>query len=508
MEYFDVRNLAIQNSRNSNSRTSFASWLTALVVAVAIGLSSVVSNAKSVPNSFADLAQELLPSVVNISTTQLVEGRGGVQIPQLPPGSPFEDFFKDFLEKNRPQERERNITSLGSGFIIQNGNYVVTNNHVIQDADEITVILHDNTRLKAELVGRDEKTDLAVLKITSKNKLPAVKFGNSSKARVGDWVVAIGNPFGLGGSVTAGIISARGRNIGNGAAYNDFIQTDASINRGNSGGPLFDLKGQVIGVNTAIYSPTGGSVGIGFSIPSATVKTVVGQLIKYGQVKRGWLGVRIQEVTDEIAESLGMKEAAGALVADIVAGGPAEKSQVKTGDVILRFDGKKVKTMRHLPRIVAETDIDKPVKVVVWRNSKEITIDVQVGELDEEKIKQASRTAGSGGDKENVKVDDLGITLTKVTPDLKKHFKLSEKIKGVVITKVERDSVAAEKGLRPGDVIVEVTQEEVTEPSQVLEKVKSAVSAGRKSVLLLLEGKGGLRFVVVKLVEKGKGKKK
>lgn len=508
MEYLDVSNLTIQKFRNGDSRTPIATWLTALFVAVAIGLSSIAANAKSAPDSFADLAEKLLPSVVNISTTQVVEGRGGVQIPQLPPGSPFEDFFKDFFEKNRPQERERRVTSLGSGFLIRDGNYVVTNNHVIQDADEITVILHDNTRLKAELVGRDQKTDLAVLKVKPKGTLPAVNFGNSHKARVGDWVVAIGNPFGLGGSVTAGIISARGRNIGNGAAYNDFIQTDASINRGNSGGPLFNLEGQVIGVNTAIYSPTGGSVGIGFSIPSATVKTVVSQLIKHGQVKRGWLGVRIQEVTDEIAESLGMKEATGALVADIVAGGPAEKSSIKTGDVILRFDGKKVKTMRHLPRVVAETDIDKPVKVVVWRNKKEVTVDVQVGELDEEKIKQASRSGSSGSNQDNVKVDDLGVTLTKVTPDLKKHFKLDEQTKGVLITKVERDSVAAEKGLRPGDVIVEVTQEEVTEPGQVLEKVKSAVSAGRKSVLLLLEGQGGLRFVVVKLGKEKKSEKK
>jgi serine protease Do len=508
MEYFGVRKLTIQKNRDGSPSTPFATLLFAVVVALAVGLLSLVANAKAAPDSFADLAKKLLPSVVNISTTQMVEGRGGVQIPQLPPGSPFEDFFKDFFEKNRPQERERRVTSLGSGFIIRDGNYVVTNNHVIQDADEITVILHDNTRLKAELVGRDQKTDLAVLKVKPKGELKALNFGNSHKARVGDWVVAIGNPFGLGGSVTAGIISARGRNIGNGAAYNDFIQTDASINRGNSGGPLFNLEGQVIGVNTAIYSPTGGSVGIGFSIPSATVKAVVTQLIKHGQVKRGWLGVRIQEVTDEISESLGMKEATGALVADIVAGGPAEKSNLKTGDVILRFDGKEVKTMRHLPRIVAETNIDKPVKVVVWRNKKQVTVDVQVGELDEEKIKQASRPSGSVKNQDNVKVDELGLTLNKVTPDLKKHFKLDRQTKGVLIIKVELGSVAAEKGLRPGDVIVEVTQEEVTEPGQVLKKVKLAVSAGRKSVLLLLEGRGGLRFVVVKLAKEKKSEKK
>jgi len=496
------------NVQNRNRRSLIAMRLTALVLVVTVGLSSVVANAKSAPDSFADLAEKLLPAVVNISTSQTVEGRGGVQIPQLPPGSPFQDFFKDFFEKNRPQERKRSVTSLGSGFIIRNGEYVVTNNHVIQDADEITVILQDNTRLKAELVGRDQKTDLAVLKIKPKEHLPAVKFGNSDKSRVGDWVIAIGNPFGLGGSVTAGIISARGRNIGNGANYTDFIQTDASINRGNSGGPMFNLGGEVVGVNTAIYSPTGGSVGIGFSIPSNTVRTVVNQLIKHGEVKRGWLGVRIQKVTDEIAESLGLKESSGALVADVVAGGPAEKSKIKTGDVVLRFDGKKVKTMRHLPRIVAETDIDKPVKVILWRNKKEISVDVQVGELDEEKIKLASKSGGSGSKKNNVVVDNLGIVLSLATPELKKRFKLDEKTKGVVVTNVERDSAAAEKGLRPGDVIVEVTQEEVSHPAQVLDKVKAAVAAGRKSVLLLLEGQGGLRFVVVKIGKPAKDKKK
>jgi len=508
MECPDVNFIHTYNVQNRNRRSLIAMRLTALVLVVTVGLSSVVANAKSAPDSFADLAEKLLPAVVNISTSQTVEGRGGVQIPQLPPGSPFQDFFKDFFEKNRPQERKRSVTSLGSGFIIRNGEYVVTNNHVIQDADEITVILQDNTRLKAELVGRDQKTDLAVLKIKPKEHLPAVKFGNSDKSRVGDWVIAIGNPFGLGGSVTAGIISARGRNIGNGANYTDFIQTDASINRGNSGGPMFNLGGEVVGVNTAIYSPTGGSVGIGFSIPSNTVKTVVNQLIKHGEVKRGWLGVRIQKVTDEIAESLGLKESSGALVADVVAGGPAEKSKIKTGDVVLRFDGKKVKTMRHLPRIVAETDIDKPVKVILWRNKKEISVDVQVGELDEEKIKLASKSGGSGSKKNNVVVDNLGIVLSLATPELKKRFKLDEKTKGVVVTNVERDSAAAEKGLRPGDVIVEVTQEEVSHPAQVLDKVKAAVAAGRKSVLLLLEGQGGLRFVVVKIGKPAKDKKK
>ena len=266
--------------------------------------------AKTAPESFADLAEKLLPSVVNISTTQTVEGRERPNMPQVPPGSPFEDFFKEFLDRNGPQQRSRRATSLGSGFLISKDGYVVTNNHVIADADEITVILQDDTRLPAELVGRDPKTDLAVLKVKSEKDLPAVGFGDSGSARVGDWVVAIGNPAGLGGTVTAGIISARGRDINSGP-YDDYIQTDASINRGNSGGPMFNLKGRVIGINTAIFSPTGGSVGIGFAIPTSTAKPVIDQLIKNGSVKRGWLGVHIQAVTDEIAETLGLSEAEG-----------------------------------------------------------------------------------------------------------------------------------------------------------------------------------------------------
>jgi len=286
-------------------------WLLATLLMLSLLMASGLAQAKTAPESFADLAAQLLPSVVNISTTQVIEGRSGMELPKLPPGSPFEDFFKDFFDRNQPQGRSRKATSLGSGFIIRDGNYVVTNNHVIQDADEITVILHDNTRLKAELVGRDPKTDLAVLKVKPKNgKLTAVKFGDSTVARVGDWIMAIGNPFGLGGTVTAGIISARGRDINSGP-YDDFIQTDASINRGNSGGPMFNLKGQVIGINTAIFSPSGGSVGIGFAIPSSVAESVISQLIKHGEVKRGWLGVNIQTVTEEIAETLGLKNPAG-----------------------------------------------------------------------------------------------------------------------------------------------------------------------------------------------------
>jgi serine protease Do len=326
--------------------------------------------ARAAPESFADLAEKLLPSVVNISTTQLTKKQGrGLEVPQFPPGSPFEEFFRDFFDRNRPDSQPRKSTALGSGFIVDPAGYVVTNYHVIENAEEITVILQDDTNLKAKIIGRDTKTDLALLKVEPTKPLPAVKWGDSDKSRVGDWVVAIGNPFGLGGTVTAGIISARKRNINSGD-YDSFLQTDASINRGNSGGPMFNLKGEVIGVNTAIFSPSGGSIGIGFAIPARQASLIVNQLRKYGRTRRGWLGVRIQTVTDQIAESLELEGAGGALVAGVTKDGPAEAAGLKAGDVVLSFDGRKVKQMRELPRIVAETPIEKEVKLKVWRNGK------------------------------------------------------------------------------------------------------------------------------------------
>jgi serine protease Do len=472
--------------------------LTAVVV-----LWSVGASAKTAPDGFADLAAKLLPSVVNISTTQTVEGREGPAMPQLPPGSPFEDFFKEFFDRNQPQQRKHKATSLGSGFIISTDGYVVTNNHVIADADEISVILQDDTRIKAELVGRDTKTDLAVLKIKTDRKLPAVKFGNSRKARVGDWVVAIGNPFGLGGTVTAGIISARGRDI-NAGPYDDFIQTDASINRGNSGGPMFNLAGEVIGINTAIFSPSGGSVGIGFAIPASTAEPVITQLMKSGAVKRGWLGVHIQAVTEEIAETLGLKKAEGALVASVMEGSPAAKGGIKSGDVILEFDGKSVHEMRSLPRIVAETEVGKPVDVSIWREGKPATVKVAVGELKDE-AKQASAGSGGGGGAGpggELSVDELGLTLSPLTDKVRERFKLKADAKGVVVTKVDPDGPAGAKDIRPGDVIIEVSQEEIATPAEVRTKIAAAKKAGRKSVLLHLEGQNGLRFVAVR-IEKG-----
>ncbi|MEG3619993.1 Do family serine endopeptidase [Magnetovibrio sp. PR-2] len=483
-----------------------------LAVAFVLVIASAhTAHAKSAPESFADLADQLLPAVVNISTSQVVEGRSGSQeMPQFPPGSPFEDFFKDFFDRGQPngngngngdRPRKRKATSLGSGFIIEhksNGEaYVVTNNHVIEGADEISVILQDDTRLSAEMVGRDAKSDLAVLKVKSKAKLPTVPFGNSDKSRVGDWVVAIGNPFGLGGSVTAGIISARGRDI-NAGPYDDFIQTDASINRGNSGGPMFNMDGEVIGVNTAIYSPSGGSVGIGFSIPSSAAKPVIKQLIKDGKVSRGWLGVHIQVVTESIAETLGLDKAEGALVASVIEDGPAAQAGIKARDVILEFDGQRVDEMRKLPRIVANTDVEKKVKVKVWRDGKMKSLSVQIGRLDD--TEQVAQAPERGPKKSSqVSLVELGIKVASPTDRLIEEFDLPEDVKGLIVTDVDVESTAYEEGVRPGDVIGEISQEKVKSPADAKRLVKAAKKAGKRSVLLLVQGQTGFRFVAVKL---------
>jgi serine protease Do len=485
-------------------------FFAALTILIAFSFMSV-ANARGAPDSFADLAERLLPAVVNISTTQVVKQRQQqkreVPMPQFPPGSPFEDFFKDFFDRQERGEggdengkpRSRRATSLGSGFIIDPAGIIITNNHVIAEADEITVILTDGTRLKAKLIGNDPKTDIAVLEVKPETPLPFVEFGSSRKARVGDWVMAIGNPFGLGGSVTAGIISARARNI-NAGPYDDFIQTDASINRGNSGGPLFNMAGEVIGINTAIFSPTGGSVGIGFSVPSDMAKSVVSQLREFGRTRRGWLGVRIQPVSDEIAESLGLDEAKGALVAGVFDDGPAREAGVEPGDVILKFDGKEVPHVRQLPRIVAETVIGKDIEVEVWRKGKIVNLQVQVGELKEDKVALAKASDSEEKTKTST-VSALGMTLSSITDDLRKRYEVQDGVAGVVVTKVETDSAAAEKGIRPGDVIVEVGQEEVSSPDEVVTKVTAVQDSKRKSVLILLQRAEDLRFVALRLKE-------
>jgi serine protease Do len=470
---------------------------------------------RDTPPSFAPLARQLLPAVVNISTSQAAQARANrpdaPDMPQAPPGSPFEEFFREFF-RNRPgpggpggpggpdapspQQRRRG-QSLGSGFILDASGIVVTNNHVIDGADEINVILQDNTSIRAELLGTDPRTDIAVLRIKTDKPLHAVKFGDSDQAQVGDWVVAIGNPFGLGGSVTAGIVSARGRNIGQGN-YDDFIQTDAAINRGNSGGPLFNLQGEVVGINTAIYSPTGGSIGIGFSIPSNLARNIVGQLQDGGKVRRGWLGVNIQQLTDEIAESLGLPNGTrGALVARVQEDGPAAKGGIRNGDVVLRFNNQDVREMRNLPRIVAETPVGREVPVVVWRDGREQTVRVTVGELPAEP-QQAAATPGPQPQR-STELSGLGLRVAPLSSETRERFGLKPDQRGVVITEVAPNSPAAERELRPGDVVVEVQQERVNTPEELQRRLAQLRQQNRGTVLLLVESQQGQRFVPLRL---------
>ena len=484
---------------------------------------------RNAPPSFAPLARQLLPAVVNISTSQNAQARSNrpdaPDQPQAPPGSPFEEFFRDFFNRNRPdgpgqgpgpqgpgpqgrgpgsgpeQQRPRRAQSLGSGFIVDASGIVVTNNHVIDSADEINVILADNTSIRAELLGTDPRTDLAVLRIKTDKPLTAVRFGDSDTAQVGDWVLAIGNPFGLGGTVTAGIVSARGRDIRQGL-YDDFIQTDAAINRGNSGGPLFNLDGQVVGINTAIYSPSGGSIGIGFSIPSNLARNIVAQLQDGGKVRRGWLGVNIQQVTDEIAESLGLPPGSGgaggrgALVARAQEDGPAAKGGIRNGDVVLRFNGQEVREMRSLPRIVAETNVGREVPVVVWRDGKEETVTVTVGELPAEPQLAA---AVPGTQARPMELTGLGLRVAPITPELRERFSLKPDQRGVAIVEVASDSPGAERELRAGDVIVEVQQERVNTPQELQARIETLRRQNRATALFLIEGQQGQRFVPLRL---------
>ncbi len=460
------------------------------------------------PDGIADVAEKVIDAVVNISTSQTVEakGSGSNTMPQLPPGSPFEEFFDDFFKNRRGPgggkggdsgSAPKKTNSLGSGFIIDTAGVVVTNNHVIADADEIHVILNDGTKIKAELVGVDKKTDLAVLKIKPPKPLVAVKFGDSDKLRLGDWVVAIGNPFSLGGTVTAGIVSAKNRDISSGP-YDSYIQTDASINRGNSGGPLFNLDGDVIGVNTLIISPSGGSIGIGFAVPSKTVVGVVDQLRQFGELRRGWLGVRIQSVTDEIAESLNIKPARGALVAGIDDKGPAKPAGIEPGDVVVRFDGKDVKDPKDLSRVVADTAVGKEVDVVIIRKGQEQTKKVTLGRLqDPEKVQAAVKTDEPAPQKP-VTQKALGLDLAALNKDLRTRYKIKESVKGVVVTSVDANSDAAEKRLSAGDVIVEVAQEAVSSGADIQKRVDQLKKDGKKSVLLLVSNaEGELRFVAL-----------
>ncbi len=456
-------------------------------------------------SGYADLVAPLLPAVVNISTTTLVRSRGDISHApldmQLPKGSPLEDFFKDFLDHMHP-EGPRNTTALGSGFIIDPDGYIVTNNHVVADADQITVTLNDNTELKATLVGRDRRTDIAILKVKTDKKLPFVQWGDSDKIRTGDRIIAIGNPFGLGGTVTSGIVSHLGRDIGGEARSGDiiegYIQTDASINLGNSGGPMFDMGGKVIGVNTAIFTPTGASVGIGFAIPSNVAKKVVQQIRQYGRTKRGWIGVHIQAITDDIAESLGLKDLKGALVGSVVKDGPAAKAKLQTGDIILKVGDQEVKDQRSLPRIVGDLAVGVEVPLTVWRKGKLFTIPVRIGEYEEAEESGVIASPESG--KEVSKgVEIHGMTLQPLSDAIRQRYDISKEIEGVLVVDVTEKSSAAEKGIRPGDIIIEISQEEVKTPQQVVEHLKAAEKEKRKSALLLINRDGESRYVSIKL---------
>ena len=487
----------------------------AMMAAVTLGTSltpltvtlALAQQTQILPN-VADLADRLLPAVVEISVESKVGGGGSATVapeaPPVPEDSPFKDFFDDFFKKKQgggDTPDGRTVSSMGSGFIIDASGLVVTNNHVVEGAEAIQVHMQDGTIMKAELVGRDPKTDLAVIRVKPKSPLPTVAFGDSDKLRIGEWVIAIGNPFGLGGSVSLGIVSARNRDI-NAGPYDDFIQTDAAINKGNSGGPLFNLDGQVMGINTAIFSPSGGSVGIGFSVPANTAKSVVDQLVKYGETRRGWLGVRVQSMTDEIVESMGLPKNSGALVADVTEGSPGKAAGIEPGDVITEFNGRVIKDMKELPKAVASTDIGASVVVKIIRKGQPMTLNVVIGRLEDgEKLVAADDKKKSDGAAATT-VTVLGMTASTMTDELRERYKIEEKVKGAVITEIAQDGAAAEKGLEAGDVIMEAGGKPVEVAGDISKAIEDATKANKSSVLLLAAkaGKAGeTRFIALKI---------
>jgi serine protease Do len=471
-------------------------------VALALVLTAAQPAAARGPENIADVAEQVIDAVVNISTSQKIDPHV-TELPDLPPGSPMEEFFDQFFKNKRGgnDSSPRRVNSLGSGFIIDSSGLVVTNNHVIADADEISVILNDGTKLKATLVGKDTKSDLALLRVHSDKPIKAVKFGDSDKLRLGEWVIAIGNPFSLGGSVTAGIVSARNRDINSGP-YDNYIQTDAAINRGNSGGPLFNLNGEVVGVNTAIISPSGGSIGIGFAVPSNSAVAVVDQLRQFGETRRGWLGVRIQAVTDDIAESLDISPARGALVAGVDDKGPAKPAGIEPGDVVVSFDGHDIKEMHDLPRVVADTAVGKVVDVVVIRKGKQETHKVTVGRLqDNDKVAEASAKQEAPQEKSAVQ-KALGLELSDLSDDQRRKFKIKGAVNGVLVTGVDPSVAMADpdKRLAPGDVIVEVQYQAVASPADIQKRVDQLKSQGKKIAMLLVSNANGeTRFVALNL---------
>src|SRR6056297_3463753 len=482
--------IAIEQDRSTPLRLF---WLTSLSM-ILIVAQSLMAHAR-MPESFADLAEQISPSVVNITTSTTVAGRTGPQ-GIVPEGSPFEDFFREFQERNGPGDRPRRSSALGSGFVISEDGYIVTNNHVIEMADEITIEFFAGDVLPAEVVGTDPNTDIALLKVESDEPLPFVSFGDSDTARVGDWVVAMGNPLGQGFSVSAGIVSARNRALS--GTYDDYIQTDAAINRGNSGGPLFNLDGDVIGVNTAILSPNGGSIGIGFSMASNVVTRVVDQLKEFGETRRGWLGVRIQDVTDDVADALGLAAAEGALVSDVPEG-PAMEAGLEAGDVIVSFDGIDVEDTRQLVRVVANTRVGKTVRVVVNRDGETKTLKVTLGRREEA---QDAVPAVAPAEPEAVEeLEMLGLTLSLLTDEIRGELDLADDAQGLAIMDVEPTSEAYEKGLRAGDVITEAGQNAVASVDDLQERIDGARDEGRKSILLLVRRAGDPRFVALSLAE-------
>lgn len=475
------------------------SALTALLLVVTV-LPSVARG----PVSVSDIASELSDAVVNISTTRVV-GAFGEPFPDLPEGSPLEELFNERNPNNdRGEEARREARSLGSGFIIDADGVIVTNNHVIEGATEIVVFLTDGTRLEAQLLGADEKTDLAVLKVTPSKPLTAVSFGDSASAEVGDWVMAIGNPFGLGGSVTLGIVSARNRDI-NAGPYDNFIQTDAAINQGNSGGPLFDMDGKVVGINTAIISRTGGGLGIGFAVPANLAEPVISQLAEFGETRRGWLGVGIQDVTDDIAASLGRENTHGAMVVDLTPDGPSE-DVLAEGDIILSFDGKPIVKMRDLPRIVAETTVGREVNVLVLRNGTEQDFGITLGRLEDGEVLIASQNEVPVIVEEPevqiapVLSELVGMDIQMLDDDLRIEYELGEDVTGVIVSAVQPGSDASEKGMVPGLIIREVNQEEIADVDEVLALVSAAAEAGRPAVLFKVSDLAGRnRFIAVRI---------
>ena len=461
-------------------------FFTTLIFTLVFQSNSISQN---VPASFADLAEKLMPSVVNISTTTTITTQSNPFPFQFPPGSPFEDMFKEF---GTPQERKS--AALGSGFIIDEKGIVVTNNHVIQDAEDIIIRVNGDKEFKATVIGSDPLSDIAVLQLETKEKFTPVKFGDSDKARIGDWVIAIGNPFGLGGTVTSGIISARNRSIGL-SRYEDYIQTDASINSGNSGGPLFDMNGDVIGINTAILGRSG-SIGIGFSIPSNNAKIVIDQLIEFGETKRGWLGVRIQDVTKEIAEVEKLDEPRGALVASVAENSPSFKGGIKAGDIILEFDGQEIKEMKQLPSIVAKTNVGKKVKVKIWRNKKAITKTITLGRLEtSEDFKEAEQKVII---KES-QIENLKITVREITKEDIKSRNLPNQTTGLVITKIDKDSPLS-NSIEENSIILEAQKKKIKDVDDLNQAVKQVLNSNQKTILLVIfNSQNQRRYIGIKL---------